>query len=146
MEKDTVVGCNQKAGHDCARNHKSSSLAPTPLLQSGAPCTTSPKVEGLEMSEVDDIIQTQSRTNHSQEWTKQRRTFLEEKHRLSLLTGKRKPNVPQVDLLEEVTIGVIKLLEMTVVDTERADKPINFPQEEYPQALHLQQPGTKHIC
>jgi hypothetical protein len=98
------------------------------------------------MSEVDDIIQTQSRTNHSQEWTEQRRTFLEEKHGLSLLTGKRKPNVPQVELLEEVTIGVIKLLEMTVVGTERADKPINFPQEEYPRALHLQQPGTKHIC
>ena len=77
-------------------------------------------------------IQTQSRTNHSQEWPTQRRTFLEEKHGLSLLTGKRKPNVPQVELFEEVTIGVIKLLEMTVVGTERADKPINFPQEEYP--------------
>jgi hypothetical protein len=85
-----------------------------------------------KMSEVDDIIQTQSRTNHSQEWTKQRRTFLEEKHRLSLLTGKRKPNVPQVELLEEVPIGVIKLLEMTVVGTHRADKPIIFPQEKYP--------------
>ncbi len=84
------------------------------------------------MSEVDDIIQTQSRTNHSQEWAKQRRTFLEEKHGLSLLTGKRNPNVTQVELLEEVSIGVIKLLEMTVVVTQRADKPINFPQEEYP--------------
>jgi hypothetical protein len=46
---------------------------------------------------------------------------LEEKHGLSLLTGKRKPNVPQVELREEVPIGAIKLSEMT-----------NYPQEEYP--------------
>ena len=48
-----------------------------------------------KMSEVDDMVQTQARTNQSQEWAKQRRTCLEEKHGLSLLTGKRKPNVPR---------------------------------------------------
>jgi hypothetical protein len=57
---------------------------------------------------------------------------LEEKHGLSLLTGKRNPNVPQVELREEVPIGVIKMLERTVGGTTRADKPINCPQEEYP--------------
>ena len=46
-----------------------------------------------------------SRRNNAQEWTKQRWTFLEEKHGLSLLTGKRKLNVPQVELREEVPIG-----------------------------------------
>ena len=56
------------------------------------------KWKDWKMSEVDDIVQTQARTNHSQEWAKQRSTFLEEKHGLSLLTGKRKPNVPQVEL------------------------------------------------
>ncbi len=85
------------------------------------------------MSEVDDMVQTQARTNHSQEWAKQRRTFLEEKHGLSLLTGKRKPNVPQVELCEEVPIGAIKLSEMTGADTGSVDKPTNRPQEEYPQ-------------
>jgi hypothetical protein len=84
-----------------------------------------------KMSEVDDIVQTQTRTNHSQEWANQRRTFLEEKHGLSLLTGKRKSNAPQVELREEVTIGAIKLSEMTDADTESADKPTNCPQEEY---------------
>ncbi len=90
-----------------------------------------------KMSEVDDIIQSQARKKHAhwgQEWAKKRRTFLEEKHGLSLLTGKRKPNVPQVELHEEVSIRVIKLLEMTVVGTTRADKPINYPQEECPWA------------
>jgi len=86
------------------------------------------------MSEVDDIVQTQARTNHSQEWVKQRRTFLEEKHGLSLLTGKRKPNVPQVELREEVPIGAIKMSEMTGADTESVDKPTNFPQEECPRS------------
>ena len=86
------------------------------------------------MSEVDDTVQMQARTNHAQEWAKQRRTFLEEKHGLSLLTGKRKPNVPQVELREEVPIGAIKLSEMTGADTESVDKPTNRPQEEYPRA------------
>jgi hypothetical protein len=58
---------------------------------------------------------------------------VQEKHGLDLLTGKRKPNVAQVELREEVPIGMIKLLEMNV-DTERDDKPINCPQEEYPRA------------
>jgi hypothetical protein len=87
-----------------------------------------------KMSEVDDIVQVQARTSHSQEWAKQSRTFLEEKHGLSLLTGKRKPNVPQVELREEVPIGAIKMSEMTGVDTERVDNPTNCPQEEYPRA------------
>ncbi len=73
-------------------------------------------------------------SNHSQEWAKQRWTFLEEKHGLSLFTGKRKPNVSQVELREEVPIGVIKLSEMTDTDTESVDKPTNCPQEEYPRA------------
>jgi len=68
-----------------------------------------------KMSEVDDIIQTQTKHNQAQEWAKQRRTFLEEKHGLSLLTGKRKPIVPQVELREEVAIGMIRVLEMGVV-------------------------------
>jgi hypothetical protein len=59
---------------------------------------------------------------------------LEEKHGLSLLTGKRKPNVPQVELREEVPIGTIKLSEMTGADTGSADKPTNCLQEEYPRA------------
>ena len=46
-----------------------------------------------------------SRRNNAQEWTKQRWTFLEEKHGLSLLTVKRKLNVPQVEVREEVPIG-----------------------------------------
>jgi hypothetical protein len=87
------------------------------------------KWKDWKMSEVDDMVQTQARTNHSQEWAKQRRTFLEEKHGLSLLTGKRKPNVPQVELREEVPIGVIKLSEMTGADTGSVDKPTNRPQE-----------------
>jgi len=92
------------------------------------------KWKDWKMSEVDDIVQTQARTNHSQEWAKQRRTFLEEKHGLSLLTGKRKPNVSQVELREEVPIGTIKLSEMTGADTGSADKPTNCLQEEYPRA------------
>jgi hypothetical protein len=41
------------------------------------------KWKDWKMSEVDDIVQTQARTNHSQEWAKQRQTFLEEKHGLT---------------------------------------------------------------
>ena len=67
------------------------------------------------MSEVDDIVQTQTRRNNAQEWTKQRRTFLEENHGLSLLTVKRKPNVPQVELREEVPVGILQLSEIGVV-------------------------------
>jgi hypothetical protein len=92
------------------------------------------KWKDWKMSEVDDMVQTQARTNHSQEWSKQRRTFLEEEHGLSQLTGKRKPNVPQVELHEEVPIGAIKLSEMTGADTGSVDKPTNRPQEEYPRA------------
>jgi hypothetical protein len=92
------------------------------------------KWKDWKMSEVDDMVQTQARTNHSQEWAKQRRTFLEEKHGLSLLTGKRKPNVPQVELCEEVPIGAIKLSEMTGADTGSVDKPTKCPREEYPRA------------
>jgi hypothetical protein len=68
------------------------------------------------MSEVNDIIQTQTKHNQAQEWAKQRRTFLEEKHGLWLLTGKRKPIVPQVELREEVPIGMIRVSEMGVVE------------------------------
>ena len=50
------------------------------------------------MSEVDDIIPTQAKKNHSQEWKRQRGIFLEEKNELSLLTGTRKTNTPQVEL------------------------------------------------
>ena len=45
------------------------------------------KWKDWKMSEVDDIVQTQAKTNHAQEWAKQRRIFLEKKHGLSLLTG-----------------------------------------------------------
>ena len=92
------------------------------------------KWKDWKMSEVDDIVQTQARTNHSQEWAKQRSTFLEEKHGLSLLTGKRKPNVPQVELREAVPIGAIKMSEMTGADTESADRQTDGHQEEYPRA------------
>ena len=92
------------------------------------------KWKDWKMSEVDDIVQTQARTNHSQEWAKQRRTFLEEKHGLSLLTGKRKPNVPQVELREEVPIGAIKISEMTGADTESVDKQTDCHQEEHSRA------------
>ena len=37
--------------------------------------------------------------NHSQEWKRQKKIF-EEKNGLSLLTGRRKPNIPHVDLRE----------------------------------------------
>ena len=67
------------------------------------------KWKDWKMSEVDDILQMQTRRNNAQEWTKQRRTFLEEKHGLSLLTGKRKLNFPQVELREEIPIGMLKL-------------------------------------
>jgi hypothetical protein len=67
-----------------------------------------------KMSEVDDIVQTQTKRNSVQEWTKQRRTFLEEKHRLSLLTVNRKPNVPQVEVREEVPVGILQLSEMGI--------------------------------
>ena len=57
-----------------------------------------------KMSEVDDIIQVQSKKNHSQEWTSQRKIFLEEKNGLSLLTGKRKTQVSQVELREQYRV------------------------------------------
>ncbi len=135
MEKDVVVGCNQKSGNDYDRGHKPGSLHLLPDSSLEFLTQVVQKWKEWKMSEVDDIIQAQAKTNHSQEWTNQRRTFLEEKHGLGLLTGKRKPNVPQVELREEVPIGMIKLLEMTVVGTERDDKPINCPQEEYPRPI-----------
>ena len=39
---------------------------------------------------------------------------MEEKHGLSLLTGKWKPNVPQLELREEVPVGILQLSEMGV--------------------------------
>ncbi len=74
------------------------------------------------MSEVDDIIQVQSKKNHSQEWARQRKIFLEEKDGLSLLTGKRKPKVPQVELREEVPIGHIIMLDVTEDEKGKADR------------------------
>jgi len=65
------------------------------------------------MSEVDDIFQLQPKKNHSQEWARQRKIFLEEKNGLSLLTGKRKPQGQQVELREEVPIGHIIMLDTT---------------------------------
>jgi len=79
------------------------------------------KWKDWKMSEVDDIIQTQTRHNQSQEWAKQRRTFLEEKNGLSLLTGKRKPIAPQMELREEVPIGMIRVSEMGVAELGGAE-------------------------
>ena len=75
-----------------------------------------------KMSEVDDIVQVQSKKNHSQEWVRQRKIFLEEKNGLSLLTGKRKPQVPQVELREEVPIGHIIMLDVTVDEPDETSK------------------------
>ncbi len=75
-----------------------------------------------KMSEVDDIVQVQSKKNHSQEWVRQRKIFLEEKNGLSLLTGKRKPQVPQVELREEVPIGHIIMLDGTVDEPDETSK------------------------
>ncbi len=47
-EKNTVVGCSQKPGHDCARSHKSGSFSFASRLQHGAPDTAIKKVDGLE--------------------------------------------------------------------------------------------------
>ena len=51
---------------------------------------------------------------------------------MSLLTGKWKPNVPLVELREEVPTG--ELLEMMVAGTARAEEPIDCPQEACPRA------------
>jgi hypothetical protein len=48
VEKDVVLVCNQKSGHDSDRSHKPGGLAVPPLLQPGAPYGVSPKVEGME--------------------------------------------------------------------------------------------------
>ena len=80
------------------------------------------------MSEVDDIVQMQTRKNNAQEWTKQRWTFLEEKHDLSPVTGNRKLNVPQVELREEVPIGVVKLSERKMTDSDIAEVPQDYSQ------------------
>ena len=87
------------------------------------------KWKDWKMSEVDDIVQTQTRRNNAQEWSRQRRTFLEEKHGLSLLTGKRKPNAPQVELREEVPVGILQLSEMGVAGSAiTAESPQDGPQ------------------
>ena len=87
------------------------------------------KWKDWKMSEVDDIVQTQTRRNNAQEWSRQRRTFLEEKHGLSLLTGKRKPNAPQVELREEVPVGILHLSEMGVAGSAiTAESPQDGPQ------------------
>jgi hypothetical protein len=44
------------------------------------------KWKDWKMSEVDDIVQMQTRRNNAQEWTKQRRTFLEEKQKFDHTT------------------------------------------------------------
>ena len=80
------------------------------------------------MSEVDDIVQMQTRKNHDQEWTKERRTFLEDKHDLSLFTGKQKMNVPQVELLEEVPIGMVRLSEMGISGSDITEVPQDYSQ------------------
>ena len=79
------------------------------------------KWKDWKMSEVDDIVQMQAKKNHAQEWAKKRRTFLEEKHGLTLLTGKRKPSVPEVELREEVPIGRVRLSEMVGAGSAEAE-------------------------
>jgi hypothetical protein len=75
-----------------------------------------------KMSEVDDIVQVQSKKNHTQEWVRQRKIFLEEKNGLSLLTGKLKPQVPQVELREEVPMGHIIMLDVTEDEPDETSK------------------------
>ena len=62
------------------------------------------------MSEVDEQGEEKTQAkNHSQDWKRQRQIFLEEKNVLSVLTGKRKPKTPHVELRKEVSISFVRI-------------------------------------
>jgi hypothetical protein len=52
--------------------------------------------------------------NHSQEWKRQRKIFFEEKNTLSLLTGRRKPNIPEVEFREDLSIDSVQIFDTGV--------------------------------
>ena len=86
------------------------SSCPSSIFEHGFTETDNPEMVGLE-----DVRggwhHPSPDLNHSQEWKRQRKIFFEEKNTLSLLTGRRKPNIPQVEFREDLSIDSVQIFD-----------------------------------